>query len=155
MKDQELNSAESVGIIAVRARVRPGEGRRIVAQAREHSLVMDMREEMGGENSGPTPPEFLAMALGGCLVNIARIMAEQKGIGLKGLEVEVSGGIDPSRAMGLDVPGREGFISLDVRVGLETDLAGEARREFGEELARRCALCDTIANATPLNICVE
>lgn len=43
-----------------------------------HDLVMDAREEVGGENKGPRPTELLLAALGGCtgmdVVSILRKM---------------------------------------------------------------------------------
>ncbi|MEW5734238.1 MAG: OsmC family protein [Thermodesulfobacteriota bacterium] len=149
MEESKVMLHSPADAIVVRALVFPGEKRRITARVRDHELVMDMREEMGGENAGPTPPEFLAMALGGCLVNIARIMAEQRKVRLRDVRVEVSGDIDPSRALGLSSPNRAGFRAMDVRVELNADLSGESREEFAADLRRRCALCDTLFNETP------
>ncbi|MBI9076618.1 MAG: OsmC family protein [Desulfatibacillum sp.] len=142
----------TIETIQVETLTRPGKNRRIVAKAREHEIVMDMKEEMMGDNAGPTPPELLAMSIGGCMVNIARIMAEQKGKKLKDLQVSVSGPIDPSRAMGMQSSNPTGFMGLSIRVKLETDLAAADLEAFRKELMERCALCDTIASPTPLDI---
>jgi len=142
----------AVGKIPVKATVRAGENRRMVAKVREHEIVMDLREERGGDNAGPSPPECLALSIGGCVVNIARIMADQKRIKLTNLTAEVSGAIDPSRAMGLDSPNRAGFLEMEIHVGFDSDLAAKDREAFHQELRQRCALCDTILNPTPLKI---
>lgn len=147
------NSQEmTVEVIQVETLSRPGENRRIIAQSRGHEVVMDMKKEMMGDDSGPTPPELLAMALGGCMVNIARIMMEQKGVKLNGLQAGVSGPIDPSKAMGLESSNPTGFAGLTIHVKLDADLPEAERRAFEQELSNRCALCDTIANPASLDI---
>ncbi|ACL05584.1 OsmC family protein [Desulfatibacillum aliphaticivorans] len=149
---QEDSQEMTVEVIQVETLVRPGENRRIIAQGRGHEIVMDMKKEMMGDDSGPTPPELLAMALGGCMVNIARIMMEQKGVKLNGLQVGVSGPIDPSKAMGLESSNPTGFVGLAIHVKLDADLPEVERQSFEQELCKRCALCDTIANPAPLDI---
>ena len=142
----------TIETIEVKTTARPGKNRRIVARAREHEIVMDMKKEMMGDDTGPTPPELMAMALAGCMVNIARIMAEQKGTKLNDLQVVVSGPIDPSKAMGMQSPNPTGFKGLTVEVAFGTDLSQADQKAFKKELMERCALCDTIANSTPMDI---
>jgi putative redox protein len=113
---------------------------------------MDISKERGGDDAGPTPPECLAMALGGCVVNICRIMAAERQIELQDLQVLVSGNIDPTRARGLQTDSRAGFSHLSLKVTLPSTISKAEREDFQMEFARRCPLCDTIANPTPLEI---
>ncbi|MGD9505423.1 MAG: OsmC family protein [Syntrophobacteraceae bacterium] len=114
---------------------------------------MDARREFGGDDAGPTPPECLAMALGGCILNICRIIAAEKRVSLDDLRITVSGDIDPTRALGIPTEARAGFSSLSVRLDVDDSKLTEAEKEdFRLELIARCPLCDTIGNPTPLQI---
>ena len=113
---------------------------------------MDGRKEWGGDDAGPTPVECLAMALGGCIFNVCRIMAMEKQIEMKDLRLSVAGDVDPSRAFGLDTDTRAGFSQLSVQVEFSSDLSASAKEEFRQELLERCPLCDTISNPTHLQI---
>jgi putative redox protein len=127
----------------------------MVARARNQEVLMDARREFGGDDAGPTPPECLAMALGGCILNICRIIAAEKRVSLDDLRITVSGDIDPTRALGIPTEARAGFSSLSVRLDVDDSKLTEAEKEdFRLELIARCPLCDTIGNPTPLQITV-
>lgn len=152
--EENGSSTNAMESIHVSATMKAGANRRIIATARDHEMVMDVRTEWGGENAGPTPPEFLVMALGGCLVNICRIMAMERQIALQNLRVSITGDIDPSRAFGLETTTRAGFSQLSVLVEFSSSLSQSEKEEFRQELLQRCPLCDTISNPTILQILV-
>ena len=129
-----------------------GSNRRIIARAGGHVIQMDVRKERGGDDAGPTPPECLAMALGGCVMNLTRIIARERRIRLDDISMVISGDIDPSRAFGLGGNVRAGFSELSIAVEMVPELSEGDRELFQRELSRRCPLCDTIGNPTPLNI---
>jgi putative redox protein len=134
--------------------VAAGPNRQIIATTRGHEIIMDIPKKLGGDDTGPTPPECLALALGGCLINICRIMAAEKQIELQDLRLSIAGDIDPSRALGLDTSTRAGFSQLSVEVEVEfaSELSESEKGKFYQELLGRCPLCDTISNPTPLQI---
>jgi putative redox protein len=113
---------------------------------------MDVRKERGGDDAGPSPPECLAIALGGCIVNICRIMVMEKQIESQNLRLSIVGDADPSRAFGLDTETRTGFSQLSVQAEFSSKLSESEKEEFRQELFERCPLCDTIRNPTPLQI---
>ena len=152
MSENESRKQEKLDPISVSATITAGPNRRMIARAGDHQIIMDVRKERGGENAGPTPPECLAMALGGCILNLCRIIAMQKGIELEDLRVSVSGDIDPGRAFGLSWAERAGFSHLSARIEAGTTLSEPERDEFIGELRDRCPLCDTIGGATPLEV---
>ena len=128
--------------------VKPGPKRRMIGRVREHRVEFDVSEKHGGEGAAPSPPEYLVLALGGCLVNISRMMAEEKGLALDDLEVSIHGEIDPLKAMGVKTERRAGFEGLSVEFRLEGNLTADEKKAFFEELWARCPLCDTIQNMT-------
>src|SRR4051794_10512174 len=57
--------------------------------ARSHRLTGDEPADVGGADAGPTPYEFLLMALGGCTAMTLRIYADRKGWPLQQATVSV------------------------------------------------------------------
>jgi putative redox protein len=150
-----MDASTSVGRmeqIKIVTTVQAGPNRQIIATARGHKICMDIRKEWGGDDAGPNPPECMAIGLGGCVMNIARIIALEKQMPLDNIKITVSGDIDPSRAFGLETETRAGFTQLSVQVELSPELSKSGRQEFCRELTERCPLCDTIGNPTPLQI---
>lgn len=152
MSGNENRTADKMEQLHVSTTLVAGANRRMIARARDHEILMDGRKEWGGDNAGPTPPECLAMALGGCLLNICRIIAMQKGIVMEDLRVSVAGDIDPSRAFGIPTDARAGFSHLSMRLEAVSNLSDAGKEEFRRELFDRCALCDTIGNPVPLDL---
>jgi putative redox protein len=152
MNGNENTSSVRMEPIRIRTTLLAGPNRRMVARVRDHEILMDVSKERGGEDAGPTPPECLAMALGGCVLNICRVLAMQKGIVLDGLRISVSGDIDPTKAFGIPTDTRAGFSNLSVRVEAASKLTDAERENLRLELIERCPLCDTIAGPTPLQI---
>ncbi len=152
MKANENGSKEQMELIHISTTLVAGTNRRIIATARGHEILMDIPKERGGDDAGLTPPECLAVALGGCIVNICRFLAMEKQIELQDLHVSIAGDADPSRAFGLDTESRAGFSHLSVLAKFSSGLSESEKEEFRQELLARCPLCDTISNPTPLQI---
>ena len=152
MSQNQGSLPDGVERIHIAVTVYAGANRQIHARARDQEILMDVPKERGGDNAGPTPPETLAMALGGCILNVCRILAVQKGIVLEDLRVSVAGDIDPSRAFGLTTEARAGFSHLSVRLEVVSKLSDAEKEEFHRELCERCPLCDTIGNPVPVEV---
>jgi len=55
-----------------------------------HRLLSDEAKELGGEDAGPAPHEFLLAALGACTSSTLGVYAERKGWPLERVEVVLS-----------------------------------------------------------------
>jgi putative redox protein len=55
---------------------------------REHRLIADEPEEMGGADEGPSPQELLAASLASCSAITMEMYARRKGWNVDGLEVD-------------------------------------------------------------------
>ncbi len=152
MNEKENASEDRMEPIHIATTLTAGENRRMIAKVRDHEVIMDARRERGGDDAGPTPPECLAVALGGCVLNICRILAMQKHIVLDDIRVTATGDIDPTRAFGMPTEERAGFSKLSVRVEIASKLTEAEKEDFRLELIDRCPLCDTIGSPTPLQI---
>ncbi len=155
MNEQENTLGFKVEPIQVSTTIRAGANRRMIARTQDHELTLDVSKDHGGENAGPTPPECLAIALGGCLLNICRVLAMQKQIVLDDIRITITGEIDPTRAFGIQTDKRAGFSNLSARLELDCKLTETEKENFRSELIHRCPLCDTIASPTPLQISFE
>ena len=56
----------------------------------KHSMLADEPKDFGGQDTGPTPYQFLAAGLGACTSMTIRMYAKRKEIPLTGISVEVS-----------------------------------------------------------------
>ena len=63
----------------------------ITTKAGIHTALVDQPEAMGGNNEGPSPLDYVFISLASCLITIGKIVASQRKIELRGMEVEVSG----------------------------------------------------------------
>ncbi len=68
-----------------------GEGRfQNAVQAGRHRLFADEPESVGGLDTGPSPYDFLSIALGACTAMTLRMYADRKGLVLGRISVDVS-----------------------------------------------------------------
>ncbi|EKF19766.1 bifunctional alpha/beta hydrolase/OsmC family protein [Nitratireductor pacificus] len=68
-----------------------GEGRfQNAVQAGRHRLFADEPESVGGLDTGPSPYDFLSIALGACTAMTLRMYADRKGLDLGRVSVDVS-----------------------------------------------------------------
>ena len=81
------------------------QGKQIEVEVREHKVMIDQPRDMGGQDSGPTSTEFLAVSLAACSVHYALPFLERRGIPPKGLSVS-------ARMVRADNPKRIGRIEL-------------------------------------------
>jgi uncharacterized OsmC-like protein len=155
MDPQERHLQHPMEAIRIATEVVSGPNRQIIARVRGHEVIMDVRKERGGDDAAPTPPEYLALSLGGCMINLIRIIAAEKKVLLGDVRARITGSVDPSRAMGRLSKNRAGFLALSATLLIESDLPTADQDRFRQELLERCVLCDTIENDTELNCSIS
>lgn len=62
----------------------------VVDNGRNHSMVIDLPEAKGGNNSGPTALEVCVMSFSGCVGTIFAMVAEKMRLTFEKMEVEVN-----------------------------------------------------------------
>lgn len=127
----------------------------IETRAGDHIALVDQPEKMGETNKGPTPLDYVFVALAGCLATIAKIVAMQKQIDLRGFEVSVEGEYNLDVIRGKDRSDRAGFNSIKVNIKIDADMSQEEKQAFIDEVDRRCPVSDNLINTTPVEIVVE
>lgn len=123
---------------------------KIEVKAGDHLMFVDQPKAGGGTDAGATPLEYLFASLAGCIGTIGRIMAMQKRIPLRGMDIKVEGALDLETLLGKSKENRAGFSGIRVTVGIDADMSREQKEEFIKELDSRCPISDNIAHATPV-----
>ncbi len=116
-----------------------------------HQVLIDQPRAAFGTDTGPSPLELVLAALGGCFGTIGRFLAHQRKIELRGMRFEIEADYDPAGLLGRDASVRPGFEEVRLRVDIDADLSHEQKREFLEEVERRCPLADNLLHGTRLH----
>jgi uncharacterized OsmC-like protein len=135
----------------VQVESRLGEKFKMESRIRGHLLYVDQPPAGGGEDAGPTPLEYLFLSLAGCVGTIGRIIAHQRKIQLRGMEIMVEGEIDVETLRGKSQENRAGFTGIKIRTRIDADMTREEKEKFLEEIDRRCPVSDNIKNGAPIS----
>lgn len=127
----------------------------IETRIRDHLVLVDQGRAGGGEDRGPSPLEYQLVALAGCIGSIARIVAHQRRLALRGMDIHVSGQLDPAVLLGKHRDGRAGFHGFTVTVTVDADLTQAEKEDFLHEVDRRCPISDNLLSATPVELVVR
>ncbi|GAB3668399.1 OsmC family protein [Halopiger thermotolerans] len=123
--------------------------------ARDFELVIDEPEDMGGQDDGPNPLEYLLAGQAGCLNVTASQVAKDMDLALEGLEVEITGEFDVDAFQTERPDEHVGVRNIEVRMDIDADADEETLREFGERVEKRCPVSNNIAQTTGIDLTVE
>lgn len=126
-----------------------------VVEARDFEFVVDEPSALGGTNAGPNPVEYLIGAWAGCLNVVVHTVAEERGIDLENVELEIQGTLDPRKFLGAAEDVRAGYQELDVTISVESDAGQDALDALSETVEERCPVGDNIGNPTPTDVSIE
>ncbi len=113
-----------------------------------HDFIIDQPPAMGGEGLGPNPMEVFLASLPACICAIGRIIAKQKRIKLRGIDVELEGDIDKDFLLGKTSEGRAGFTEIRTFISIDADLTEEEKEAFLKEITQRCPIADNITHTS-------
>jgi len=131
------------------------EGFKIETKSRQHVVLVDQPLAGGGTDSGPTPLEYLFVSLAGCIVTIGHIIAKQRRLPVRKIEVHVEGELDTDVLMGKNTEVRAGFSGIRVHTKIDADMTQEEKEQFLHEIDVRCPISDNIHQLTPIEFIVE
>lgn len=117
-----------------------------------HQVVVDQPAAAGGSGAGPTPLEYLFVALAGCIGTIGRIVAMQKKIALNGMTVSVEGDINVDGLLGKSTDDPVGFSEIRVNVDVEADMTAEEKEAFVHDVDARCPVSWNLLNASSVKV---
>ncbi|ADM09812.1 hypothetical protein PB2503_08784 [Parvularcula bermudensis HTCC2503] len=112
-------------------------------QVGAHRLIADEPTAMGGLDSGPSPYDFLATALGTCTVMTLRMYAERKQLPLERASCVVSHAKVHAKEADPDEGPMQKIDEFTRRIRLDGDLSDEARGRL-LEIADKCPVHRTL-----------
>lgn len=128
---------------------------RATVEARDFELVIDEPEEMGGANEGANPLEYLLAGQAGCLNVTATQVANDMGLDLDTLEIEIEGDFDVAAFETEQPDERTAVQNIDVALAAEADVDDQTLQEWAERVEERCPVSDNIKNETEVDLSVD
>ena len=102
-----------------------------------------------------SPLEYLLGSLAGCINVIGTLVADDMGIEIESLTIDIDGEIDPSRYLGKTDDGQAGFQSLAIDVEVETDASEETVEEWLGRVQDRCPVAENLRDGTDLSVTLQ
>ena len=113
---------------------------------RDFAFVTAEPEKIGGNNEGPTPMEYVAAALNGCLGIVIELVAKERGIAIGALKISSAGLVDQRGLFGTAAVSPH-FQSVEIGIALATDAPAEAMAALQREVLRRCPVYNLIRDS--------
>ena len=136
----------------VQVEIKQGAGFRTECKVGKHTVIIDQPTPAGGTDAGPTPLDVQLIALGGCVAAIGRIIANQRKLAVRGIEVTVEGDIDTDGLLGKPTQQRIGFNAITARVKIDADMSPAEKEQFLHDIDARCPISENLQNATPVSM---
>lgn len=124
-------------------------------ETRGFEFVVDEPEELGGDDEAPNPVEYLIGSWAGCLNVVCHVVADEMGIELDDLEIDVEGELDPTKFLGEADDVRAGYREIRVEIVADVDADEETVAEWLDEVEERCPVADNVANPTPIDVSIS
>lgn len=105
--------------------------------------------EIGRDGS---PLEYLLGSLAGCINVIGTLVADDMGIEIDSLVIDVSGDIDDRRYKGESEEPPAGFQELRLDVDVETDADEATVQEWMARVQDRCPVAENLRDGTALSV---
>ncbi len=125
---------------------------RVAVKARNFTIYVDEPPQLGGEDKGANPVEYVLAALAGCLNVVAHLAAKEMGITLQELSIEIQGTLNPAKFQGKSYQERAGYKQIDVLINVKTNADEQTLAKWLKVVEERCPVSDNLANPTPLRI---
>ena len=107
-------------------------------QVNQHSLIVDEPLEKGGEDLGPSPHDFLAIALASCTAITLRMYATRKGWPLLSADTTVN------------LDHQKDLVKFDRQIHLVGDLSEEQKQRL-LDIANHCPIHQALTGKIEVN----
>jgi len=106
---------------------------------------------MGGTDRGMNPVELVLCSLGGCLFICARMLAEDCGVELNDLFIELEGDVDLSGCMEGAKDVEPGFEEVRFTININSNSPEDNIRDLVELMEIRCPVSDSLQRNIKVN----
>jgi Pyruvate/2-oxoglutarate dehydrogenase complex, dihydrolipoamide acyltransferase (E2) component, and related enzymes len=125
---------------------------KIEATIRNFRVIVDEPKESGGTNEGPSPIEYLLLALVGCMNVTIRMIARNRKVKIDSIRFSVVGTLNPAKYLGLSKTSRAGLTKISLNVEIKSSAPKDVIYEIIKEAEERCPVHDTLAHGTQINL---
>ncbi len=122
---------------------------------RNHEILSDQPQGFRGQNQGPKPSELVLAALAACQETTYRIYAEDMGINLGKISVELTGTQDLRGFMALDADVPAGFSSIEGTVFIQSEAGESDLQLLQERVDKYCPVLDDLKRPVDVSLTVE
>lgn len=107
------------------------------------------------ELEGPSPREYALAGYAGCIHAVGNLVARERRLDLKALQVGISAELDTDKFYGIESDNRAGCSLIQVRVKPTADADPETLAAWLHEVEARCPLHDSLVHPTPVRVVLE
>jgi uncharacterized OsmC-like protein len=125
------------------------------AHVREFTFDADHPAVLVGRDHGPTPVEYLLVALASCLTAGIGNIAAVRGVTLHEVECQVDGDMDLRGILGLSDSVRNGYQQIRVSFKIKGDAPEEKLRAIVEQSRARSAVFDVLTHGVDVTLSVD
>jgi len=125
---------------------------RVQVKARSFTMYVDEPPQLGGEDKGANPVDYLLAALAGCLNVVGHMVAKEMNMQLDGLAINIEGVLNPAKFQGKSNAERAGYKEINVTIEAKTNAPEDVLKKWIETVESRCPVSDNIANPTPVKL---
>ncbi|HBT26705.1 MAG TPA: osmotically inducible protein C, partial [Pseudothermotoga sp.] len=118
-------------------------------------MYVDEPPQLGGDDRGANPVEYVLAALAGCLNVVGNLVAKEMDVKLQDLLIEIEGTLNPAKFQGKSSEERAGYKQINVKMKVKTDASPEILEKWLKTVEERCPVSDNLSNPTPLKITFE
>ena len=122
---------------------------------RDHEIVSDQPFGFNGQNKGPKPSELVLAALAACQETTYRIFAEDMGIHIGKISVQLMGTQDLRGFMALDDEIPAGFTRIEGKVLIQTDASEEKLKLLQRRVDQYCPVLDDLTRPLKVSFSIE
>lgn len=126
-----------------------------IVKARGFELVVDEPQELGGNNEGANPVEYVLAAWAGCLNVMAHVCAKEFGFELRGVKIDIVGNLNPERLFGTSFEERAGYKEIKATIKPDCDADEVTLEKWKAAISDRCPVGDNLKNATDVVVEVK
>jgi Predicted redox protein, regulator of disulfide bond formation len=94
---------------------------RVAVKARNFTMYVDEPPQLGGDDRGANPVEYVLAALAGCLNVVGNLVAKEMDVKLQDLLIEIEGTLNPAKFQGKSSEERAGYKQINVKMKVKTD----------------------------------
>ncbi len=122
---------------------------------RDHEIISDQPFGFNGRNKGPKPSELVLAALAACQETTYRIFAEDMGIEIGEISVQLKGTQDLRGFMALDDKIPAGFTNIVGQIFIQSDATEEELELLRQRVDQYCPVLDDLRRPVDVSFSIK